>query len=407
MIALLAATALTTAEARPEVAPGLGWALLRAPEHALQVAATPIGLAIGAVERTRLDRRLYDLLTNDERTAFLLPGFTYSGTQGVGGGLTFRHTDLFGGSEHLTLRGQGWANRDWNVRGTLDADVAAFGDRRLRLTAGAWDDRRERWFGLGGDTREDDERALRVHAVDARAGIGLLPGHAPPIQLALEGGWVFREYGPGDRGEDVPAATAGDGIAGFGESSGFPEGGLRLRYDTRDTEGRTTRGVFHELAGVVTQGDGESAVAGRAQAAVYLPVAPRARVVVLALAAEAVGPLRDGDAVPVHRLVTLGRDEGLRGYADGRFRGRYGWTGTAEYRYPLYTLWNTGITSSAAIFGDVGRVGQEARELAEGPVRWSAGLGVRVESAAALVFNAQIAFSPEGSELVGGVGLAP
>jgi hypothetical protein len=321
--------------------------------------------------------------------------------------LTFRHTDLLGGSEHLTLVGQGWANRDWNARATFDADVAALGDRRLRLTAGGWDDRRERWFGLGGDTDEDDERALRVQAFDARASLGLLPGHAPPFQVVLEGGWQLRDYGPGDRGDDAPPVGPGDGVPGFGETTGFPEGGLRLRFDTRDSEGRTTRGAFHELAGVVTQGDGESAAGGRASAAFYLPVAPRARTLVLALAAEAVGPLRDGDEVPLHRLVTFGRDEGLRGYADGRFRGRYGWTGTAEYRYPLYTFWNTGISSAATIFGDVGRVGEAPGELVEGPVRWSGGVGIRVTSASALVFNAQIAFSPEGSELVGGVGLAP
>jgi outer membrane protein assembly factor BamA len=406
VIALLAAAALTTAEARPEEAPGLGWALLQAPEHVLQVVATPLGLAIAGAERVRLDRRVYDLLTNDERTLFVLPGLTYSGTQGIGGSLTIRHTDLFGHSEHLTLQAQGWAHRDWDARGTFDADVAAFGDRRLRLSAGGFDDRRERWFGLGGDTTEDDERALRVQDVDAHASLGLLRGHAPIVQVLVEGGWRRRTYGPGDR-PDVPPAGPDDDIPGFDERTGFPEGGLRLRIDTRDTEGRTTRGGYHELSGVVTQGDGESALGGRASTAWYLQVAPRARVLVLALAAEAVRPLRDGDEVPLHRLVTLGRDEGLRGYPDGRFRGNYGWNGTVEYRYPLYTLWNSGITSSATLFGDVGRVAEEPAQLAEGPIRWSAGFGLRAESAAALIFGVQVGFSPEGAQVVGGVGLAP
>jgi hypothetical protein len=408
----VAQAAPTTTEFRPPPDDTFAWALLHLPERVVEVAATPIALLIAGVEKYRLDRRIYDLLTNEDRTAIVTPVVTYSTTDGPGGGVAFRHTNLFGNDERLRLLAAVRSNRDWQALATFDTDVLALGDRHLWLGADADENRNERWFGLGGDTTESDERVIRVRAVDARASLGLLPGRAPLTALILEGSFHHRAIGNGED-PSIPGVTDEPGVPlppGYGEALDFPEGALRLVHDTRDSDGRTTRGVLYTLDGSATtdvNGAAESDVRGLASATWYVPVAPRARTLVIGAEAAATAPLRSGDQVPLHRLVTLGAGHGLRGYRPGRFRGRYGWNGTVEYRYPLWEYMSTGTGMSADFFGDVGRVAQTPADLFATPIRWSAGGGLRFESASALVFAFEIGFSPEGTQVVGGLGLAP
>lgn len=405
---------LTTSRWRPpEPADGLGWQLLRLPEHATRVALTPLALALGAAERAALDRRIYDLLTNEDRTAILFPVVRLGSTDGLGVGATWRHEDLLGGAEELRLSALGFLDGDWRASAGFRTHLAPLAGRWLGVQVRGEDESDQRYFGIGGETDEEDERVLDVRAVDAVVAFDVLPRRVARVDLVIHAGYHRRRLGPGEHPDLPPVgAVPGDDVTpppGFRRTLDYPAGGLLVRYDSRDARGRTTRGVLHRTGVVVTRAVGADlgAVRATSDTALYLELAPRGRVLVLALAGGAAAPLGPGDEVPLHRLVTLDKTNGLRGYPDGRFRGRYGWRGTVEYRYPVYEFQNSGTGVSAVLFADGGRVADEPADLVDDPLRWSVGFGLRGVTPVSLLFGLQVGFSPEGAELLFGIGGPP
>jgi hypothetical protein len=106
---------------------------------------------------------------------------------------------------------------------------------------------------------------------------------------------------------------------------------------------------------------------------------------------------RLGDApIPFEELVMISGNNGMRGFADGRFRGPSGVVGTAEYR------WYVGQYVDASLFTDLGTVaGPDFGGLAS--ARWfpSFGLGLRFFHVPAeywegtLQSGAQVAYAPD------------
>lgn len=88
------------------------------------------------------------------------------------------------------------------------------------------------------------------------------------------------------------------------------------------------------------------------------------------LAFQARARLSSGD-VPWQMLPRLGGMFTLRGYYEGRYRDRHYVAAQAEYRFPI--VWRF----SGAAFTDVGGVSNALSRLASGPVRLSAGGGLR------------------------------
>jgi hypothetical protein len=105
-----------------------------------------------------------------------------------------------------------------------------------------------------------------------------------------------------------------------------------------------------------------------------------------------------GDApIPFEELVMMSGNAGMRGFADGRFRGPSGVVGTVEYR------WYVAHNVDASLFSDLGTVaGRNFAEL--GQSRWfpSFGVGLRLYHTPAaywegeLASGAQLVYAPDG-----------
>ena len=95
-------------------------------------------------------------------------------------------------------------------------------------------------------------------------------------------------------------------------------------------------------------------------------------------------------------MANIGGSTDLRGYVSDRFVDRLGWWATVEYRYRFFDYADQGMGMSAALFGDVGRVGPSVGDLFKSPLPWSVGLGLRLEQNLILAGRIQIAYSPEG-----------
>lgn len=205
-------------------------------------------------------------------------------------------------------------------------------------------------------------------------------------------------------GDAPPVVASGDRVApppAFGRRLGYPELGWNLRHDRRDSLGRTFHGTLVELELYATR-DVDDATTSAARAslstALFVPLAPRHRVLVLAAGAAAATPWTESDEVPLHALVSLGRNTYLRGYSKRRFRDVAGWWGSVEYRYPIFDFKDSGAGLSSTLFFDVGRVGDGADELTRAPIRYSYGFGARGVTEDGFVLRAQVGLSPEGLE---------
>jgi len=399
---------LTTTDFQPRE-PGftLHWDLLRLPEFGARLALTPLFPILAAGEQVRLDLRIYDAVTNDERTSIVLPLITAYTKDGVGGGLLYSHSDAFGGGENIEFFALTTTNRDVNVSGSYSEDVSLLNGRSIGIGFDYDLDNNDRYYGLGPHTEPEDLRALETRSLELllefdiggpntffRTGLG--------SELRL--GYLRERLGPGkisghppvrDDDPEVPAPP------GFEEPLDYANAEWVFSYDQRDSAGRTQRGVFlATLLSASTDMNSRDIHGGKTTvtATYFLPVAPRYRVLVFTVAGAAVTPLGEDAEVPLHQLVELGRSSSLRGYPKRRFRDRTGWWANLEYRYPIFDYQDTGAGLSAAMFIDAGAVAPSVLKFGESKVRYSPGIGIRAEAPSDFVFRAQVAWSPEGIE---------
>jgi hypothetical protein len=101
------------------------------------------------------------------------------------------------------------------------------------------------------------------------------------------------------------------------------------------------------------------------------------------LAFQAVVELRAGSP-PFYELSRMGGYEIMRGYFEGRFRGRDYAAGQAEYRFPLF--WRVG----AVAFASAGRVAQSLEQVNIKGIRGAGGAGIRLAPFADVPVNLRL-----------------
>src|SRR5690606_7179422 len=126
----------------------LHWQLLRVPELLTRLAFTPFFPLLTVAEQHRFDLRLYDALTNEERTRVVLPLVTAYTKDGVGGGLLYSHSDAFGAGENIEFYALTTTNRDVEVSGSYSEDVAFLDGRSIGLEFEYELDNNERYHGI-------------------------------------------------------------------------------------------------------------------------------------------------------------------------------------------------------------------------------------------------------------------
>jgi hypothetical protein len=398
------APAVTTSEwSEPRAPLDLQWHALALPEYAIELAFTPVRVAVAVVERYRVDKRVYDLLRNDAGTVKVTPKVKLSGGEGLGLGGVFTLKRLDASEMRLDTGGVYRLDGDYELTARLQRVLATLDGRLLELRVDREVDQNLPYYGIGNDA-PDEETAIRDESIDMVALLDLTGRGFPEITGVVELGLRYNilENGTDPTAPGIVDAGLMPLPPGFGESIMFPRIDLSLRYDTRDNIGRPNRGYTAEVHARYTQdvsGEDLSAAAGRLVLNGYVPVLPNERVLNFYVGiAGAIAPGAD-DEIPFHELVTLGRKNGLRGYGRSRFRDDFGWWGGVEYRFPIWEYINSGVALTPAVFFDVGRVGSRGAELVEFPLRYSYGLGLRAAHDTLLVFRLQLGRSSEGLQL--------
>jgi hypothetical protein len=394
---------LTTETFHPEEKLDLHWQLLTLPEQAIELAFIPVGLAVGVVERHRLDKRVARLLKFWDGRLKISPRLKVSFGDGLGVGAKLKYAQKLDRRTQASIGFVYRLDNDFEIDGELVQPIGSIDDREVRLAAEVERDQNERFYGLAGE-----RRVLTNNQQLVVAGIDLQPRDWYDYAGLFELGVLRQTLAPGVDAAEIPLGDPMDSVApppGFNATAVYAMASLDASYDTRDTIGRPSRGVFADarVLGLLDLRAGDLAGTKlKASASWFLPVMPEARVIVLSAGASAALPLYRGAIIPLPAVSELGREQHLRGYDRVRFRDRYAaWAGV-EYRFPIYEYLNTDVgldtfvfLDGATAFGDVA--------LSRDTLYYSTGGGLRIAHETTLISQLTFGWSPEGIEIfIGG-----
>lgn len=381
----------------------LHWHFLALPEYIVELAFAPVSVLVTTVERYRLDLRVYDLLRNDAGTVVVGPKLKISGADGLGIGVGLSLNRLYGRDFYVKFAALYRLNGDTELAVQYQRNVPWLEGRSLEFGIDYEANANLPFFGIGEDS-SSEKQVLREEFIDThltldRSGKGI---------LALSGSTQigFRRSKLGV-GSDVSALGVGEDPAnpllpppGFGSTTNLPYLRFIVRVDSRDSSGRPSKGWLSQLEASFAKDFGSAKLSSMStQLAVsrFIPVLPDRRVLRLRGGLSMSRPISQGDSIPLHELVTLGRRNFLRGYSTARFRDRWGWWAGAEYRFPIWEYLNTGVALSPTLFVDVGGVSSTSLTLFDSAPNYSYGIGLRGAEDTKRLLNIEFALSPEGS----------
>ncbi|HKE18340.1 MAG TPA: BamA/TamA family outer membrane protein [Kofleriaceae bacterium] len=384
----------------------LGWHALALPEYLVELAFSPLGFVVGAVEQYRIDTRIIDFLRNDAGTIKVVPLFKFAGGDGLGGGASLELEDLLYHAEKFELGGLIQVNRDHRLLASYTQSLASLDGRTLAATVDYDFNSDLGFYGLGNDSRPADRRVVAERELEAAASIEVFERGAGDSYGLVEVGYRRTGLRPGSKTGVEPAGEPGDDVAppaDFRRTLNYGRLGLILRHDSRDTPARTQRGILAEVSAHVTsdleRGADFNALSMRGEITGYVPVLPLFRVLVARVGVQGTLPVTGDGQVPLDEYVLLDRRDGLRGYPNYRFRDRLGWWAALEYHYPIYQFEDSDFMLSPIVFADAGRVAGTFTDLWKSDVRWDVGFGFAGELTTALLLLVDVGRSPEGWEL--------
>ncbi len=386
----------------------LGRLVLDLPAHLLELAFVPLLPLIVLDERYAIGKRLYDLFTNDDRTLALVPFVTPLDSSGLGFGAALIHQPHEVGVRTVVI-GLAHLNGDYRIFG----DVSHALDRThlsLLVHGESQLDSDRRYYGTGRGTTQSAKHLFSYEAADAAAGVQWVEPRRGELSLGLSAG-INRSLTEPTDAHGAPSVRPHGELEpppGFGQQLAYGQGLLDAGFATRDANGRLHRGLelygHVQVASAIDAHPELSGIQGRLEVIGHIPIFGHERMLVLAARGTWAAPLGAGREVPFFLYTFYGGPDALRGYPSYRFAGLFSWWSTAEYRYPIYHVPSTDLRWSAAWFGEVGQLGDHAGDLARGPLPFSFGAGLTLESIDAVLARFQIAGSPEGVQLTAAIG---
>ena len=375
------------------------WRALALPERLVELAFTPFAIIVENVEKKRIDRRVVDFLTSEDKRIRLVPRFKLSFGDGLGLGAKLDLEGFSGNRARFDAGALARIDGDWEADVEYEIRIARVDGRILRAHAYVELDDNAPYFGVPG-TQEANRRALSITEAGAMVGFDLRALGDEYLTGVVELGALGQRLASGSDPSHPPVVADGDIVVappGFGSTSSYGIARVSGHYDTRDVEGRPTVGTFVK-AGLETwlEVGGElGGVRALSMLEWYIPILPEGRVLVLAAGgAHAVG-FRGTESIPLALFPTLGRTTFQRGYERDRFRDRSAIWSTIEYRFPIWEYLTTRIGLDAKLFLDVGTTWG----LADPRARASYGAGIRAGGEGLLVFDLSFGVSAEGYEL--------
>ncbi len=278
-----------------------------------------------------------------------------------------------------------------------------------------WHLPRERFYGVGPNTRAEERANYRLNELVG----GALVGYSLRPATLVGGHLSYQAHGYGSGTDpDVPAVAEQFDlrrVPGFGADARYLVAGTFAELDTRNipydkaygsrfapTEERLRGLSLEATRGVYLAGEGRlyAGVGGRPytyarldlEAQEFVPLRGGYQVIALRqYAAFTYTP--PGQAVPFYEMPALGGGGTIRGFGGVRFRDRNALLMNAEYR------WHVLPVLDMALFLDAGHVFPTVGALSLRDLEMGGGVGFRLKSDERVLLRADLAFSREGPRL--------
>lgn len=362
------------------------------PALAFESVSKPVIWTVEFIDRYRIHRRVYDLLTNDERTAAIYPFLSF-GNEGLNSvGIRAFHKNLFDARKVVRFAADWDMDRSWTERfrytdpSVAGGHIYAHFDQKM----GRYKDMR--FYGIGNDSLKADRYSFRsdYESVELQGGYGKGRGVGVGLKVNFE------------RSDTRPETALGIATAGMGpEELGALEskkligvGGV-VRFDRRRWRAETLEG-YRLLASVshhIAPGPNRSRfVKWSADGAWFQPLFRRGRILVIRAFIESAHDV-SGGTIALFDLPSLGGDSFLRGFPAGRFRDRTVMAFTQEYRFPVWRF------VDFTVFADQGKAMRGLDRMSFSDMHLSWGAGIRGRRQDLFLWRFVFAQSREGIRL--------
>ena len=360
------------------------------------VVRRPLGYAITAAERAELPAALYDLFAfgPDHKAGVIPIAFVDFGFYPSIGLYAFWDDAGFKGHD-LRLRGSTSGSR-W---------LAGAATERFQLTAktnlslnGSLIHRPDyAYYGTGPDTREANRSRYGADTADLHVTLHADFWRSSSIETSL--GYRGASFYPGSFGDD-PSLTQQVENGVFPVPDGYTDGyrvgfqRSQLTLDTRRDQDGSESGGRLVLRGEHGLDPSQARAAGwlryGASLGGFLDLGDHGgRILSLSVAAEMADPL-GGQPVPFTELTTIGGNDRMPGFRDGRLHGRSGAAATFRYSWPIW-IWLDGSLQAA-----VGNVfGEHLSGISWGQSRFSGAIGMESRGSRDSVFQILVGFGTE------------
>jgi outer membrane protein assembly factor BamA len=331
--------------------------------------------------------------------SLLVPYITYNSLLGAAGSVHYEHffarerkmdTDVSQSTENQAF---------YRLR---YADPGFFDPRHPVQGFGEYEnDRTARFFGIGANSREQNETNYTLRQVGGEVKVGrrLMPEMIASLTerlryVTIRQGVVESLPFLKDVFPDVP-----------GENGTFVWAHrLALTYDSRNSQVTPTRGgfgqVFVEVADEAIGSEASFVRYGLEGRFLWSHVGER-----LVMAVRGLVERVDGSNVPFYELSALGGDETLRGFGENRFLDEGRMLVNAEERIKVFQLnyGNIRTDIELAVFVDVGRVFRNFSDLGSGKIQAVVGGGIRFLAASQIVAKIDVGVGSEGMTIFTGL----
>jgi len=298
----------------------------------------------------------------------------------------YRHAGIFGGHANFSTFVAASFKKYWMIDARLQMPQLAGGRAAIDLHAQRYDFPEEHFFGLGPDSRREDEVTYGL----GNTVVGATGAYRPTRWLNI--GATIEQLRP----RIAVTAEPGALLSVFDEprAPGVFDRPQYFKYEAtvdvnnREPRGNPRRGGRYALAYQRFEdggGDRFSFSRLEADAQHYIPLLRDRRV----LALHAFASTSDADAgaeIPFYLQKTLGGPDDLRGFRHLRFRDRNVLLLQAEYRWEIFTA------VDGAIFYDAGKVASRVEDLNLRDLESDYGIGFRFGTVNGIFLRVEGAF---------------
>jgi outer membrane protein assembly factor BamA len=253
----------------------------------------------------------------------------------------------------------------------------------------------ERFFGIGPNSRKQDQTSFRLEDTNYIGRFGVSP--AAHMKAGVLAGWLQTNVGAGTyrRSPSIQEVFDSNATPAMANQPDYLQAGAFFEMDYRDHPGNPRSGGLYTASWTSFQ-DRKLGLYDFGQydveAQQYFPFFNQRRVIVVR-AKTTLTQTAAGQEVPFFMQPTLGGSEDLRGYREYRFRDRNMVVFNAEYRWEAFS----GLDLAA--FADAGQVAPRVGDLWFGDFKTSYGAGFRFNTEKNVFLRMDLGFSREGRRL--------